>query len=333
MHYYPAYRTTTTLDSIFTDRCATKEEAIERAKAILQNYPEAEIGYAYHDEESREIISVFPRLEEKRSVFPRRLESLNHSATMDRVNQLIKAGALFYVSHSGGKDSQAMYALLNHVVPHDQLVVVHADLGEIEWGGVQSHIHDTIEHPLHVVRASRTFLEMVEHRGMWPSAQYRQCTSDLKRGPIEKFIRNDMKARGADVAVNCTGIRAEESAARSRKQPWSVNKRLSLKSGARTVFDWMPIFHMATEGVFDTIARAGQSPHPAYEENERLSCVFCIMGSKNDLRHGARKNPELFRRIVELEQQIDHTMFANKDRPVGLEEWIGIKVEDLIAVA
>ncbi len=32
----------------------------------------------------------------------------------------------------------------------------------------------------------RTYLEMVERRGLFPSAQYRQYTSDLKRGAIEK---------------------------------------------------------------------------------------------------------------------------------------------------
>jgi hypothetical protein len=35
----------------------------------------------------------------------------------------------------------------------------------------------------------RTYLEMVEQRRIFPSAQFRQCTSDLKRGPIDKFIR------------------------------------------------------------------------------------------------------------------------------------------------
>ena len=43
---------------------------------------------------------------------------------------------------------------------------------------------------LSVVRnPKRTYLEMVEQREMFPSAQFRQCTSDLKRGPIDKFIR------------------------------------------------------------------------------------------------------------------------------------------------
>jgi len=62
--------------------------------------------------------------------------------------------------------------------------------------------------PLSVVRnPNKTYLEMVERRGRFPSAQYRQCISDLKRGPIERFIRS----LGYKVVTHCMGIRAEES--------------------------------------------------------------------------------------------------------------------------
>src|SRR5690606_16179960 len=152
-----------------------------------------------------------------------------------------RQGAIFYISHSGGKDSQAMYALVRRVVPHDQIVVVHATLGEVEWPGVIEHIESNIAHPLNVVRAGKTFLGMVENRGKWPSAAYRQCTSDLKRGPIFKFIRNDLKARGATIAINCMGLRAEESAARARRKPLAYNQMESLP-GKRDVWDWLPVF-------------------------------------------------------------------------------------------
>ncbi|MDE1484687.1 phosphoadenosine phosphosulfate reductase, partial [Xenorhabdus bovienii] len=92
----------------------------------------------------------------------------------------INAGAIFYVSHSGGKDSQAMYALLRGVVPHEQIVVVHANLGDVEWPGVIDHISENITHELNIIQADKTLLGMVEARGMWPSPRYRQCTSDLK---------------------------------------------------------------------------------------------------------------------------------------------------------
>lgn len=247
------------------------------------------------------------------------------------IKKLIDDGAIFYVSHSGGKDSQAMYAVLRDLIPEDQIVVVHSDLGEVEWPGIQEHISKYAKHPTNVVRATKTFFEMVERRSKWPSASYRQCTSDLKRGPIFKFIRNDLKERNATIAVNCMGLRAQESTARAKKEPFSYNKQESCsKRVIRHVYNWLPIFDFTTEEVFETIRRAGEKPFWAYEKNERLSCVFCIMGCVNDLRHGAEQNPELYSKYVELEKKIGHTMFMKNKEPIFLEDYIGVKVSDVI---
>lgn len=230
------------------------------------------------------------------------------------VEQMIRRGAIFYVSHSGGKDSQLMYGLLKSVVPADQIVVIHADLGEVEWEGVQDHIISTIDHPLNVVRAGKTFFEMVEHRARtrpdvppWPSSATRQCTSDLKRGPIHKFIRHDMKKRGARYALNCTGIRADESSARSRKQPLKLNGPLS-KAG-RIVYEYLPIFAVKTRAVFLGIKMLGQTPFHAYSRNKRLSCVFCIMGCEGDLQHGSEVRPNLYQKYLDTEDRTGWTMF------------------------
>lgn len=224
---------------------------------------------------------------------------------------------MHYVSHSGGKDSQAMYLLLRQRVPHDQIVVVHADLGEIEWHGVQDHIRATIDHELNVVRAGKTFFEMIEHRARtrpdvppWPSSSTRQCTSDLKRGPIQKFIRADMKARGITQAYNCTGLRAEESPGRAKKPTLSINKALS-KAG-REVWDSLPIHELTTDQIFEIIRTAGQKPHSAYQRNNRLSCVFCIMGCANDLAHGAEQRPDLLQKYLGIEDRTGWTMFNGK---------------------
>ncbi|MFC5449059.1 phosphoadenosine phosphosulfate reductase family protein [Paenibacillus aestuarii] len=247
--------------------------------------------------------------------------------SLEEINNLIDQGAIFYISHSAGKDSQAMYAVLKNIVPHDQIVVVHADLGDVEWPGVQDHIKKYTEHEVHIVKANKTFLQMVEDRGKWPSASYRQCTSDLKRGPIFKFIRNDLKRRKATIAVNCVGIRAQESASRGKKDPFSYNKLESCSDRViRHVYNWYPLFYFSTDEVFDTIRTAGQEPFWAYKKNERLSCVFCIMGCVNDLRHGAEQNPDLYRRYVELEKKIGHTMFMKGSKPIPLEDHVGIKV-------
>jgi 3'-phosphoadenosine 5'-phosphosulfate sulfotransferase (PAPS reductase)/FAD synthetase len=244
---------------------------------------------------------------------------------MTAIEQAIKDGALVFVSHSGGKDSQAMYSYLADRIPADQIIVVHANLGEVEWSGVMDHIKDNISHELNVVRAGKTLLEMVEHRfntkpdvPSWPSPKHRQCTSDLKRGPIQKFIRAEMKRRGSLLAINAMGLRAEESSARSKRPVHQLNNTLS-KAG-RTVYDWNPIHSWSTAKVFNTIRDFGQSPFWAYAKgNERLSCVFCIMGCDGDLRNGAEQNPELFRKYIEMEERTGYTMF-----PTGsLAEKIG----------
>lgn len=243
------------------------------------------------------------------------------TANLQDVLALRDRGAVFFVSHSGGKDSQAMYLAIARHVPHDQIVVVHADLGRVEWEGTQDHIRATTRHPVNVVHAvwqdgtRKELLDMVARRAAqrpdapaWPSSQQRYCTSDLKRGPIEKFIRHELARRGARLAVNAMGLRAQESASRAKKPTLSLNARLS-KAG-REVWDWLPIHDWTAAEVFDTIARAGQQPHYAYGlGNERLSCVFCIFGCDGDLANGARQRPELAREYLALERSTGSTMF------------------------
>lgn len=238
-----------------------------------------------------------------------------------RIADLIARKALFVVNHSGGKDSQAMLIKLLEVVPSQQILVVHASLGDVEWHGAlelaQQQAADAGV-PFIVARAEKSFLDMVERRfaarpevPSWPSASHRQCTSDLKRGPIEREVRRYMKANGLSLVVNCVGIRAQESAQRAKAHVFGRNDRNSV--AGRDWYEWAPIHTLSTDEVFATIRAAGQEPHPAYAAgNERLSCVFCIMGSKNDIRQGAIARPDLFARYVELEERTGYTMHMSR---------------------
>jgi hypothetical protein len=40
--------------------------------------------------------------------------------------------------------------------------------------------------------------------------------------------------------------------------------------------------------------------------------VFCVLGSDNDLRNGAKQRPELFDRYVRLEESMEHTFRAKQ---------------------
>ena len=224
------------------------------------------------------------------------------------IMDLVTRGALFVINHSGGKDSQAMFIYISKLVPKDQILVIHAHLEGVEWDGTSDHVKNTTGGYEQVtVRAKKTFFDMVLHRKMWPSPKNRQCTSDLKRGPIEKAIRHAVKGRDNKLVVNCMGMRAEESTGRSKLKIFKFNDRNS-KAG-REWYDWLPIHHLLEGEVFSAICEAGEEPHWAYSKGMgRLSCCFCIMASTQDLKTAAHLNPKLFKLYARTEREIDQTM-------------------------
>ena len=227
-----------------------------------------------------------------------------------QVSELIAAGALFVANHSGGKDSQAMLIALRALVPARQILIAHAVLDEVEWEGSEEHIRATAQGlPIALAQPATTFFQMVERRGMFPSASNRQCTSDLKRGPIEREVRRYLRAHPefGGLVVNCMGMRAQESASRSRLVAFKRNDRNSV--AGRTWFDWLPIHDLSEAEVFAAISGAGQSPHWVYASGmTRKSCCFCIMASARDLVTAARLKPELYRRYVATERRLNFTL-------------------------
>jgi 3'-phosphoadenosine 5'-phosphosulfate sulfotransferase (PAPS reductase)/FAD synthetase len=235
------------------------------------------------------------------------------------VEALVASGALFVANHSGGKDSQAQLIKLLEVVPARQILVVHASLGAMEWPGALELARNQAAAglPFIVATATKTLLEMVERRfegrpevPSWPSASTRQCTSDLKRGPIQREVRRYAKANGYKVIVNCLGLRAQESPGRAKRKEFS---QMGISNSVNTWFEWLPVHGLSTAEIFDIIEQAGQKPHYAYAlGNDRLSCVFCIIASKKDLATGAAHNPSLLEQYDALEKRTGYTMHMSR---------------------
>ena len=268
---------------------------------------------------------------------------MNTVSNLEEIKTLAARGAIFYVSHSGGKDSQAMYIAVQAIVPWQQIRVIHADLGDIEHAGVKDHIYDTVDHhpPVMIaqaynkagtavdlfdmVRARRASLDAKGKHDApaFPSSAARFCTSDLKTGPIWREIRQD----GHPLVVNCVGIRAEERKSRAKKidQRGSLNLNKKNTNTVRTAYDWWPIADWTIDQVWhEIVIEADQMPHPVYKleveningdwifitgGNKRLSCMFCIFGSRNDLRNAAAIRPDLLQKYTQLEQDVRGTMF------------------------
>jgi len=253
---------------------------------------------------------------------------MNTIKNQNEIQELIEKGAQFFVGHSGGKDSQAMFAILTKIVPADQLHVVHADLGDVEHSDVKDFIRSNIDDKdLHVAQAihadgsKKDFFTTIRARRVtldgqgrfdapaFPSSAARFCTSDLKTGPIWKVIRNH---GNHEIVVNCVGIRAEESPARAKKisERGALNVNTKNTNSKRQAFDYWPIADWKIDQVWAEIAEKGQDRHPAYNDgNDRLSCVFCIFGSRGDLARGAAARPELLQKLTDLEADVRTTMF------------------------
>lgn len=258
------------------------------------------------------------------------------------VAKLVRDGALVVVSHSGGKDSQAMlYRILRMGVPQDQLVLVHAPLKGVEWAGIPEHIDRTSPRGIPLIfaetRASATqeqkargefgtgeerwLLERVLERRMFPSmskAQGRWCTSDFKIGPIKREAKDYARALGFTVVVDAVGLRAEETSDRAAQKSLQVNEHASTKD--ITYYDWHPIKWLTEDEVFETIREEGFRPMYTYAEGmTRCSCSFCIYLDPPDMRRAAELAPDLYAAYVALERHIGHTVKTKSERHLPSE--------------
>lgn len=231
------------------------------------------------------------------------------------------------VNSSAGKDSQTALAEVSRLAeaqsyPRDRIHVVHADLGDEEWGGVpdlarrQAEFHGF---QFHITArrkrdgSSDSILAYTLRRGKWPSSTTRWCTSDFKRGPCRRILtslsRQYRNAYGVHV-LQVFGFRAEESPMRAKKEPFSFNQQCSNKT--RRVYDWLPIHDWTEDEVWKDIHASGVPYHPAYDLGmPRLSCCFCIFAPRAALMIAGRARPELLDRYVDVEKQTGHSFRVN----------------------
>jgi 3'-phosphoadenosine 5'-phosphosulfate sulfotransferase (PAPS reductase)/FAD synthetase len=240
------------------------------------------------------------------------------------------------INSSAGKDSQAM---LTHLVERadaegvsrDRIVVVHADLGRVEWEGTrelaekQAAVYGL---RFETVARSEDLLDQVVTRHntlrakgdtttpAWPSSQARYCTSDQKTSQVAKIMTKlaaDHRAAHPDRPIrilNCLGIRAAESPARAKKIPFGPDAAAT--NGRRIVDRWLPIFDWSEEQVWDTIRRSGLPYHPAYDAGmPRLSCMFCVLAGRTELVLSARLNPAMAQEYLAVERLVGHTFKAD----------------------
>ncbi|MEU6016925.1 phosphoadenosine phosphosulfate reductase family protein [Streptomyces sp. NPDC047515] len=237
------------------------------------------------------------------------------------------------VASSAGKDSQAMLDYVAELARaagvEDRIVVLHNDLGEVEWPGTAELAQEQAKHygfrfeMRH--REQGLLLDQIRDRHSklrakgdtttpaWPSSAARYCTSDQKRGPARKLITQLVGEKNLDRQARvlyCLGLRAQESSGRAKKPELAVDP--SASSGVREVTVWHPILHWSEDDVWARIRTSGVRYHWAYDKGmKRLSCSFCVLASREDLLCAARLRPDMAAKYAALEDELGHTFKAD----------------------
>lgn len=231
------------------------------------------------------------------------------------------------VNSSGGKDSQSMLDLIHERAARegvlDRVVVVHADLGRVEWPGTREIAQAQAEaYGFRFITVSRPqgdlLIQIETQRKKFPGPDTRFCTSDQKTKQVHRVMTQlaaewreahpeEAKERTCRI-LNCLGMRADESDDRECMASLEDDLPASNKT-RRTVTRWLPIHHWTLEMVWERIrnCRTSHLVHYCYALGmSRCSCVFCILASKSDLIIGGKHNPELLAEYERVQDAIQH---------------------------
>ena len=237
----------------------------------------------------------------------------------------VQESDVIFCSHSGGKDSQAMLALLIRMGLKDKIVLVHSDLGDMEWETMHPWIESiSFGLPVNVVQSEMDFFEMARKYKRLPSGQQQFCTDFLKITPIASFIHAYMTKHNLKTAINATGMRAEESKRRALKSPFEKSDMTQpRKYPGHLIYEWLPIFDYKVADVYKEIQDAGQVPHKIYSMGfSRLSCVFCINGRIDEHKKAAELRPELASKMAKLERDLGKTIRLKQVKGVKMQKYL-----------
>ncbi|MFM0136442.1 adenine nucleotide alpha hydrolase family protein [Caballeronia grimmiae] len=248
-------------------------------------------------------------------------------ALTPEISALLATDAAVAIGVSGGKDSVACaLAVARHLdaIGHSgPRVLVHSDLGRVEWKDSGPACERLAAHLgwelLTLQRQAGDMLARWEKRWSnnveryrdlscvrlilpWSTPSMRFCTSELKGSLINSALNKRFPTHNI---VSVTGVRRQESNARSKMAVAAPLAPLSTKG--RTGVTWNAIIEWTVNEVFTEIAAAGLALHEAYTVYgaSRVSCAYCIMSSLDDLRAAAScaDNQDVYREMVRLEAE------------------------------
>jgi len=265
------------------------------------------------------------------------------------VAALLAAHAPVAIGVSGGKDSCALALVvvehLRAIGHRGSVVLVHADLGRVEWRDSLPTCQRLAAHlgvGLLVVRREKgdmmdrwlqrwrdnvrryVELECVKLILPWSTPSMRFCTSELKTSVIHQAL---VRRFPRQTIVSVSGIRHDESRDRASAPISAPAPGLERTKLATRGFDWHPLVEWTENDVKAYCASRGFALHEGYTRfgMSRISCAFCIMADAADLAASSAcsDNQDIYREMVALELRSTFAFQGNR--------WLADVAPDLLS--
>ena len=217
----------------------------------------------------------------------------------------------FFLSFSGGKDSQALYHIAEMVgvkfEPHYSLTTL--DPPELVRF-IKKQYPDVI-----IDRPNLTFLQLCVKKKMLPTRKVRFCCAELK------------EKQGAGRVV-LTGIRREESVRRSKRNEFEIGGHKFSGTidqfnrtretdfaciGGKDKIIVNPIINWTKRDVWEFLNEVVKVPHCSlYDEGwHRIGCLFCPMASKKSLARMEKHYPKYKDAIIRTIHRLREKTYVN----------------------
>lgn len=202
-------------------------------------------------------------------------------------------GRIVVASISGGKDSAAMALHLKELeIPHRMVFMDTGWEHDLTYEYLRGELTEKLG-PIEEIKNDLQMEDLILKRGMFPSRVIRFCTQELKVKPMIRYLNNL-----EDEPINAVGIRAEESANRSKMEKWEHQKGFDCEI-------WRPIIDWSFEDVVSIHKRHDLKPNPLYLMGaSRVGCWPCIYARKKEIQLIADEDPSRIAQIRKLEKTL-----------------------------
>lgn len=219
---------------------------------------------------------------------------------------------VFYVAFSGGKDSAVTLDIVQRALPHDAFKVVFGDTG-MEFPDTYKAVDETQkwcrDNNIDFLRARSHMTPDESWRKFGPPASVlRWCCSVHKTAPQILLLR-EVTGKPNFTGMAFIGVRASESAARSKYEYLSRGEKHSGQYNYNVILDWN------SAEVYSYIYKNGFELNEAYKKgNRQVGCLVCPGASeKNDYLAIACHKDE-FEHLVSIIKQEYEPNFSSKEK-------------------